>query len=457
MSILSESSCSLSDFDAIGFDLDHTLCKYKLDILFPFLYKCLVKHLVEDLGYDEDIARPLEEHKDFVTKGLVLDVEKGNFFKFSENGYILRASHGTSPLSDEEIEELYGKERHWKHFKDLKETLTQNSSVRFFENYFDMPGSLVFARMVDAADKKAGKRLYEYNFLKEISASFLRVYRYQAYAENSGGYFPKYKEDPLQLIYPCSDSVKSFLRRLKQSGKFVFLMTSSNDDYGISLLEHTLGKDWQSYFDVCLFLARKPGFFTEPDPTKRPFLDIKNKSLIVNELKVGQSYSQGNIDYFMKFINKSTDKTNAKVMYIGDSLRSDIFPPSQYANWTTVAILEEMKHEGIMGYEDDDEPSSKKCKMSPQNVLEHEMIVSKQWGSFFVEKKQENVEHIHEGFVAMNTLWGYFIKTHATFAIPQLEYIADLPIEYRFHTFSHPDTNVGGFYPSVPKPLQEFL
>ncbi|XP_033110265.1 5'-nucleotidase domain-containing protein 1-like isoform X3 [Anneissia japonica] len=269
-----DSTCSFSDFDVIGFDLDHTLCKYKLDILFPLIYKCLVKHLVEDLGYDEDIARPLEEDKDFVTKGLVCDVEKGNFFKFSEDGYILRASHGTTPLSDDEIEEIYGKERHWAPFNNFKATLKQNATVHFFENYFDMPGALVFARMVDLEDKKAGKRLYEYKFQRDIAASFEKVFRRQAYAEGSGGYFPSYKADPLKLIQPCSDSVKRWLRSLKESGKFVFLMTSSNVDYGVSLLEYTLGKDWQSYFDVSLFYARKPGFFTEEDPTKRPFLEI---------------------------------------------------------------------------------------------------------------------------------------------------------------------------------------
>ena len=31
----SQSLLSFSDYDAIGVDLDHTLCKYKLDNLFP--------------------------------------------------------------------------------------------------------------------------------------------------------------------------------------------------------------------------------------------------------------------------------------------------------------------------------------------------------------------------------------------------------------------------------------
>ena len=36
-----------------------------------------------------------------------------------------------------------------------------------------------------------------------------------------------------------------------------------------------------------------------------------------------------------------------KIVYFGDSPKSDVFPPSRYRGWDTVAILEEMEAEEI--------------------------------------------------------------------------------------------------------------
>ena len=49
-----------------------------------------------------------------------------------------------------------------------------------------------------------------------------------------------------------------------------------------------------------------------------------------------------------------------QVVYVGDSLRSDVWPTNLYAGWTSVLILEEMEAEGLV---DDD----KKGQRSDEN------------------------------------------------------------------------------------------
>ncbi|XP_072051864.1 5'-nucleotidase domain-containing protein 1-like [Amphiura filiformis] len=142
------------EYDAVGVDLDHTICKYKLDAVFPLIYESLAKVLVNDHGYSKDLLEPFDKYKDFLTKGLVLDVVNGNFIKLSGDGIVLRATHGTTPLTEDEITTYYGTERQWQHFAALKENLKQTDCVRYFENYFDMPAAVLFARLVDLKDKE---------------------------------------------------------------------------------------------------------------------------------------------------------------------------------------------------------------------------------------------------------------------------------------------------------------
>ncbi|XP_041461187.1 5'-nucleotidase domain-containing protein 1-like [Lytechinus variegatus] len=121
---------SFNDFDAVGVDLDHTLCKYKLDNTFPLIYKSLAEAVVSRKGYSAELLEPFDKDKDFCTKGLVFDAKKGNFLKLSREGDILRASHGTTPLSQVEVCEIYGSQARWEHFDFLKDTLKQTGRKR---------------------------------------------------------------------------------------------------------------------------------------------------------------------------------------------------------------------------------------------------------------------------------------------------------------------------------------
>uniref|UniRef100_A0A8B9S082 5'-nucleotidase domain-containing protein 1 n=1 Tax=Accipiter nisus TaxID=211598 RepID=A0A8B9S082_9AVES len=156
---------SLSDCDVMGFDLDHTLCRYHLPQSARLIYDSFAQYLVTEKGYDKDLLTLAPDSLDFCCKGLVLDIEEGDFLKLAEDGTVLRATHGTKSMTSEEILETYGR-REWKHFNTVsgmdKTIIQYGLKSRFiffpakyylYDNYFDLPGALLCARVVDSLDQ----------------------------------------------------------------------------------------------------------------------------------------------------------------------------------------------------------------------------------------------------------------------------------------------------------------
>lgn len=81
---------SLSDCDVIGFDLDHTLCRYHLKETSRLIYESFARFLVEHKGYDKDLLNLTPATWDFCFKGLVVDLEDGNLVKLADDGTVLR-------------------------------------------------------------------------------------------------------------------------------------------------------------------------------------------------------------------------------------------------------------------------------------------------------------------------------------------------------------------------------
>ncbi|XP_013385820.1 5'-nucleotidase domain-containing protein 1 [Lingula anatina] len=448
---------------------------YKVKLSFD----AVVQYLVKEKGYDEDLCRPFSEDEDFCTKGLIYDKIKGNFLKLDENGKILRASHGTRFMTDADIEEVFGKSRKWEHSDELMGSVNNADTYMIFENYFDMIGILIFGRLVDMVDKKAEKPIEDYKFLwNDVIAGYNNSYRHQAFTEDAGGFFPAIKKDVEKYCNKRTEEVKSWLRKLKEEKKTVFMLTTSYVNFASHVAEYSLGSDWKSYFDIIITNAKKPGFFHKNNHFLR--LDGDKEREPVQKLERNHTYSQGNLKGLVSFLQEQTEKENPKVAFFGDSLRSDVFPSKMYANWETVYVLEEMETEGMVGYEctskgqkhtievqieDDGEPKTKKMKTVQHELPSKEeqaFLSSSLWGSFF---RDETLEHLNSNetkpktdseakFKHMNTFWGYLTRKYADIAVPQLEYIADFPLDHKYQVFDHENEHKSGFYPGIPKPLQ---
>ncbi|XP_036269242.1 5'-nucleotidase domain-containing protein 1 isoform X2 [Pipistrellus kuhlii] len=440
---------SLAACDVVGFDLDHTLCRYNLPQSAPLIYHSFAQFLVKEKGYDKELLTVTPEDWDFCCKGLALDLEDGNFIKLADNGTVLRASHGTRMLAPEELAKEYGG-KEWKYFMPDTGMAFRSGKYYFYDNYFDLPGALLCARVVDLLTKNNGQKAFD--FWKDIVAGIQHNYKMSAFKENCGIYFPEIKRDPGKYLHSCPESVKKWLQQLKNAGKILMLITSSHSDYCRLLCNHILGNDFADLFDIVITNALKPGFFSHL-PSQRPFRTLENdeEQEALPSLDKPGWYSQGNAVHLYELLKKMTGKPEPKVVYFGDSMHSDIFPARHYSNWETVLILEELKGDGEWKPEEA-EPLGKKGKYEGQKGKPLYSL-SKKWGSFFTDSilGLENTED------SLISTWSCKrISTYSTIAIPSIEAIAELPLDHKFTRFSSDGSKTAGYYPNPPLALSSF-
>ncbi|XP_031549995.1 5'-nucleotidase domain-containing protein 1-like [Actinia tenebrosa] len=195
-----------------------------------------------------------------------------------------------------------------------------------------------------------------------------------------------------------------------------------------------------------------------------------------HELQLKKTYSQGNLETLMKHFKKWTGKDEPKILYFGDSAKSDIYPTKTIAKWDVAAVLEEMETEGMVTTshnqldEDDGSPKRKRPKLLELEVEEgkEEVLLSDQWGSLFTDNAllgqpcingtANTAKHTDEPikteghfYHEMDTFWGDLIRQCSTIAIPTADFITGLTKDHEFSTFS--ESFFGGFYPGVPKSL----
>ncbi|XP_025921753.1 5'-nucleotidase domain-containing protein 1-like [Apteryx rowi] len=142
------------------------------------IYDSFAQYLVTEKGYDKDLLNITPESLDFCCKGLVFDLEDGNFLKLAEDGTVLRASHGTKSMTSEEILETY-RRREWKHFSSVNGMLSRSAKYYLYDNYFDLPGALLCARVVDSLDRH--DRQKKYDFWKDMVAAIQHNYKISAF------------------------------------------------------------------------------------------------------------------------------------------------------------------------------------------------------------------------------------------------------------------------------------
>ncbi|KYM79736.1 5'-nucleotidase domain-containing protein 1 [Atta colombica] len=391
-----------TDYDCVGFDLDNTLLRYNVTNLVCMEYEILAKFLVKIRGYNGSLLKPLtDDDLDFMQKGLLLDLERGNVLRISPDGIIRRACHGTCLLNMDQIREIYPEQK-----SEITDTFCHNvmatwngplsEKVRSLLDYFDIVASLAFARIVDALDEEHGSFLDRYNIWPDVLAG---------------------------LIY-ISNTI-SWLKEIKKKSA-TFLLTGSNADYVNFTASYALGEDWQSLFDIVICFARKPGFFI----TNRPFLDVVNNDetdTASQDLKRDEMYSQGNWNELLEFFARITGKTNQQCLYVGDNLIQDIYVPNAFVRCDTLVVIEEQMSEGML-----------------HHALTHpdeKILNSKLWGSYFCLK---------DSMINVDSLWGHIIKKHAKLCIPDISLITQKSLEEPIPCFDKDGKLYRGYYPAIP-------
>lgn len=421
-----------SDYDCIGFDLDNTICRYKVGEMMRLEYRLIAEYLVNKYGYDQSLLLGVDDDMDFIQKGLIMDIKRGNFLKCSKDGVILRATHGTRPMTRAEILETYGQDKIWEPILEFKDCLNDNSPachrvLRSFKEYFDMPAAIACARAIDIDDRSHDGPPDEYDVWPDVHVALCNMYRREYYQTDQGGFFPEVKENPSKYMYEASDRLKKWLMSIKEH-TFTFLISGSSVDYASHTAEFVLGEEWRDYFDTVVFTAKKPLFFN----SNRPFNSLNGvldgEIVPCENLKLDGTYSGGNWADIYELLKQEIGVENPHCLYIGDHLCQDVFTPSSIGI-DTVAIVEELAAEGMCG-----------------DPLEHDAgsdLMSMFWGSFFTTDGNNKVM----GIDRINTLYGNVPISSSRLAIPCLEVVARNNIKHQYEAFS---SNSSGFYPGDP-------
>nr|XP_002127839.1 5'-nucleotidase domain-containing protein 1-like [Ciona intestinalis] len=412
---------SLKDCDAIGIDMDHTLCRYKLSEQIELGHQALAQYLIKEKKYPHSLADPVLDDPNLVyCGGLLFDEENMTYVKMDENGKVEKAAFGTKMLSESEISKMYPDNMKCSYFDDiLSGKLSEKGSYHLHDNNFDLIRTVVHSRMMQTADSPTKKQVFD-----DLVAALAYIWD-----PKTSVIFENIKSNPEKYLHKCPNVVKSWLKALKKKEKVVFLLTSSRCDFVKHVMDYCLGNDWQSYFDVVISKAKKPGFFNEQlpfqlvDPNLVCVVDGK-----VSKLERNKWYSQGNSHLLHEHLKVWTGKESPKVVYFGDCVKSDIVPVKLHPNnptsdWNAVYVMDALR--GIEG------------AVNPLSEDEKRLLFSESFGPVLKST---------DGAGMCKSFFCKLIEKYATIAVPSVEYVASRRIVYKY-------TRLGkgsGFYPDIP-------
>jgi len=242
-------SFSFKGTDWIGFDMDHTLVRYKQLSTSTLIFNCLRTAFVQEKKYPERILSAVYDH-DFAVKGIVFDLDLGNFIKMNALKKVVRAYHGLTLLTPEQVSQTYPEPLH---------ELEDEGTARFkpILTFFDSPAIYLLGVIIDAVEKENLTVTYPNERIwKDLIFSF--EYTFSEFTR--GEYFDSFRRNLYKYIYRRPE-VREWLLTLREQGCRLFLVTNSHFDYTDLLLSYSFGEDWRSLFDISIVYAQKPSFF----------------------------------------------------------------------------------------------------------------------------------------------------------------------------------------------------
>ncbi|MEZ5065003.1 MAG: HAD-IG family 5'-nucleotidase [bacterium] len=305
----------MSRIGAVGFDLDYTLANYRVRELDELAFRLTREKLVEKRGYPAEILTFALDSA-FVRRGLVLDTRRGNLLKMDYHNYVVRASHGTRPISSEERKGIYRTRR-------LRTSAEAYVSV---DTHFHLPEVYLYLLLVDFFEDLRRPTDF-HQMYKDVRAMID-----EAHAD--GSIKREIVQDPGRFL-EVDPYLPQFLASLRAEGKTVFLLTNSEYYYTDVLLNHLLPAgetgSWRDYFDLVVVDAKKPGFFTgggRPEKwiERGPGTPIR---------------SGGDVEGFEREIGFQGDR----ILYWGDHTYGDILRSKKSVGWRTAMIIPELADE----------------------------------------------------------------------------------------------------------------
>ncbi len=196
VAVASAAAAALKDVDWLGFDLDHTLVRYRLDPLCDLVFRCLARYLVEQAGYPP-LLLEAKYDRAHALKGVVFDTLRGNLLTISAEKTVIKAMHGHRFLERAEIDLMYGSDEEFSAACTV--LLNGQKSPRLFPflTFFDMPGASLCGLMVDLIDKDPSVVPHTTSekpygaVVSDLLGGFDFNFKFQNFAQSRGWYFPE--------------------------------------------------------------------------------------------------------------------------------------------------------------------------------------------------------------------------------------------------------------------------
>ncbi|KAB2625084.1 5'-nucleotidase domain-containing protein 4-like [Pyrus ussuriensis x Pyrus communis] len=320
---------NLRSISAIGYDMDYTLMHYNVIAWEGRAYDYCMENL-KKVGFPVD---GLAFDPDLVIRGLVIDKENGNLVKADRFGYVKRAMHGTSMLSNRAISEMYGRE-----LVDLR----KETRWEFLNTLFSVSEAVAYMQMVDRLDD--GTIAAELGPL-DYKGLYKAVGTALFWAHVEGQLKSEIMSKPELFVAPDPELPLALLDQ-KEAGKKLLLITNSDYHYTNKMMQHSFNRflpnemGWRDLFDIVIVSARKPEFFQ----MSHPMYEVVTGEGLMRpcfKAKTGGLYSGGSAQMVENSLNIHGDE----ILYVGDHIYTDVSQSKVHLRWRTALICRELEEE----------------------------------------------------------------------------------------------------------------
>ena len=351
----------LTNYAAIGFDMDHTFVRYKLKNFIELVYNCTAKYLVQHKNYPLDLyPKNLEEANKLYSMFFraVFDHRTGDLLKIGWNNTILRGYNGTERLSRNDIEQKYGT---YPKIDDYHILSHRHEDFTNLHEFYGCAAVPILARIIDIKKNlKSGPLIHKssYDIMDEIKDSWDFNYSVDRNEVRrgiySGYFFPTLLKNPRQIVLKQSKQIIKKLEEIRQKGVLVFISSNSTYEVADILMKESIGENWLDHFDFVMYDNSKPHFFRKrnsyPEFTDIYGNTIDNFNDFITKEKSGHEkvLLKGHAEHFNRYLEKVHGE-NFKVLFFGDTIVSDCvysYDKKHSSNWDVGFILEELQELG---------------------------------------------------------------------------------------------------------------
>jgi len=346
----------LKGFHAVGFDFDFALGRYLVPNIYNLMHRELVRFLVHHRKWPEALLDTTFD-ADLSQQGLCLQKSTGILLKLDKDKRVEKASFGRKFLSQAEIAARYpepfeaiNKDFH-KFFGpwQLPMITVVADYIEIEKLKIDCEESDVWIRL---SNDTSGSGYMNFTSLQypdavmEIKSPTLDGIDFSKSPPN---FLPSLIADSGKFL-ENADRLR-FIKELRKTGVMTFIITDSRYNVALPALEFLFGQEYNKLFDIVVTHSVKSRKFFKRETAFRK-IGVKNKDgrylreefcevVKVEKLEQFQTYGAGNKPETTEFLASllGKDPKEMKILYLGDSLRSDI-----------KSLKKDLTYEWILGY-----------------------------------------------------------------------------------------------------------